>query len=86
MSAKRGDQGSSALPNAVPDKMSSSTEPSVAFIGVCGVLGTERVEPVKRLKKPDFEGLGTARVALVPEASERMLAALEPGADAAGVA
>ena len=85
MSAKRGDQEGSTLPNAVPDKMSSSTEPSVAFIGVCGVLGTDRVEPVKRLKKPDFVGLGAARDALMP-ASERMLGARELGADAAGVA
>lgn len=73
-------------PNAVPDKMSSSTVPSAAFMGVLGAVGTVRDAPVKRLKKPDFAGLAAAAVEPVADASERILAALEPGAEAAGVA
>lgn len=54
--------------------------------GARGALGTVKVAPVKRLKKPDLVGLGAS--VDVPEAdtSERMLAALEPGAEPAGVA
>ena len=46
------------------------------------MLGIDRVEPVKRLKKPDLVGFA----ALLLENSERMLAARELGVDAAGVA
>ncbi len=49
------------------------------------MVGTVKVAPVNRLKKPDLAGFGAAGV-LAVEASERMLAALEPGAEAAGVA
>ena len=73
-------------PNAVPDKMSSSTVPSAALMGALGAVGTVKDAPVNRLKKPDFAGLGAAAVALVADASDYMLAALEPGSEAAGVA
>lgn len=54
-------------------------------MGICGVLGTDSVEPVKRLKKPDFVGFGAEEVVLVPSTPERRLAALELGMEAAGV-
>lgn len=54
-------------------------------MGICGVLGTDRVEPVKRLKKPDLVGFGVEEVVLMPSIPERILPALEVGTDAAGV-
>ena len=52
-------------------------------MGAWGVVGTVKDDPVNRLKKPeDFAGLGAEE----PDASDRILGALELGAEAAGVA